>query len=952
MSSSIIKSAKSSPVFILITFLIFSCDFKKSDPKTSPSMPVLEDLTIEAFNLNSITLGQPTFSIQGNPEPSILAYIGEEGTISVKDTTVSNYTEGTIDVSSGSYTFAGLSSDTAYRIIVVAKNSEGSSVRQVTQNTDYTVKAPVMNNLKIIDTTEDTIILDKPEFSVTGKPDASISAYIGLEGTISISGTSVSDYTDGPMDVAAGGCAFTGLQTNSLYRIIVVAENSEGFSVRQILQSTDLTAPVLFDLETIKVDTYSIEIGQLYYSTVGNPIPAGRVYIGIDGVISVTGSEVTGYEQGPVEPSSDKYLFTGLLPYTDYRIIAVAENDKGFSVKETVRKTDGAAPILNNLQMICPDDTTAILERPAFFNTGYPAPKITAYYGIEGNISISGASVSGYMGQPVVISSDPSPEFVFADLELAQYYRIIVVAENIKGSSVRQIVRHGVGVSPELNDLVVTNRDKQSITLSRASFYKNGYPAANVSGYIGYDGQITVSGVTVSNKIAGPVDLLAGDYTFSSLISNKKYKIIAIAANTEGNSVKTITCQTSDGWGSPEIVVSDITKNADIPAAAIDTNGNIIIVWSQSGTVYANRYKTGTGWEGVTSLGPGYNPRVVIRNANGDAAAVWASSYRIKAMNYMTATGWQTTKTYDLGEGYNLIGAASDMSTMTYVVWTWYTNTGYTLVGNFLRQYTPTILVNGTSSIFVISNNISNAKISVNGINKCTIFWQQSYTTSYNYGFSTRYATVNKLNANKWSPGVSLENNGTNITGNYNVFNSISGSFEAIWQDKTDVRNSTFGASSGLDWSQNQTVGSSGYNPNIVVDSSGNKTAVMWKKIMPYLYNIFIRRFKTADGIWSEPENSVAGLTSNPDESAIAIDNNGCINLIWKQNITTGQTNSTVMASRYNPETDSWSVPLPISSLFENASNPVMSFNASGSGVAVWKQFNGSNWVIYANRYR
>ena len=106
--------------------------------------PVLDDLVITNTDSSSITLQKPTFSTAGNPAPTVQAYIGLNGTISVSGSTVSGSIQGPIDVSAGDNQFSSLSSSTDYHIVVVAQNTEGYSVKQITQSTpsnDATLKA-------------------------------------------------------------------------------------------------------------------------------------------------------------------------------------------------------------------------------------------------------------------------------------------------------------------------------------------------------------------------------------------------------------------------------------------------------------------------------------------------------------------------------------------------------------------------------------------------------------------------------------------------------------------------------------------------------------------------------------------------------------------------------------------------------------------------------------------
>jgi hypothetical protein len=307
---------------------------------TTGIAPVLNSLSISGYDASSITLARPTLSTTGNPTPSIGAYIGLNGTITVSNATVSGAQQGPINVTSGGYQFSGLNPGTSYRIIVVAINSAGYSIQQITQNTAGATVAPVLNSLAISGSDASSITLAKPTLSTAGNPTPTVQAYIGLSSTIAVSGKTVSGSTQGPVDVSAGGYQFSGLSANTSYKIIVVASNSVGYSVQQITQSTATIAPVLNSLSISAYDAYTITLARPTFSTAGNPAPTVRAYIGYSSTISVSGSTVSGALQGPIDVSSGGYQFNNLNDSTSYKIIVVASNSAGYSVQQISQTTD------------------------------------------------------------------------------------------------------------------------------------------------------------------------------------------------------------------------------------------------------------------------------------------------------------------------------------------------------------------------------------------------------------------------------------------------------------------------------------------------------------------------------------------------------------------------------------------------------------------------------------
>ncbi len=401
---------------------------------------------------------------------------------------------------------------------------------------------PVLNNLSIIDTDYESITIDLPSFSTEGSPIPEVNAYIGTVNNIQITGAEVTNFIEGPVDVSFNAYQFTGLDPDTAYKILVVAFNSEGYSVKEIIQSTSGIAPVLNDLALGSVTATSIALEQPTFATAGNPEPDMQAYIGIDGTISISGSIVTNFIEGPVDVSEAGYEFDSLNVNSTYRIVVVAHNSEGHSVKQVVQSTSGIAPVLNNLSIESFDETSITVSQPTLSIAGNPTPSIVAYIGYNGNISIDGTVVSDSIAGPVDVSTGSHQ---FTGLDVYNGYKIIVVAENDEGSSVKEIYQDTSGIVPVLNDLAIENFDSSSITLERPTFSVAGNPVPTVYAYLGREGTIAVTGNTVSNSLEGPINVSSGGYQFSGLDDNSSYKIIVVSENDEGSDVKSILCQTS-----------------------------------------------------------------------------------------------------------------------------------------------------------------------------------------------------------------------------------------------------------------------------------------------------------------------------------------------------------------------------------------------------------------------
>lgn len=512
----------------------------------------------------SITINAPTFSAGGNPGPTIEAYIGVQGTITVNGPSVENFVQGPVSAAGGC-AFTGLSPETAYSIYVIAHNSAGYSILN-TANQGTGMTAPVMNALAVPAFDATTITLAKPTFSVAGNPlPSSVQAYIGLNGTIQIDGsgtvTGQLPVVGGPFDVSDGGHQFTGLTLGTAYRIIVRARyGASSFIFRDILPSTSGidVAPILNDLSISAHNNISITLAAPTYHTPGVPAAAADAYIGLDGTISVTGSTVSNATASQVPYTTG--VFGGLTPGSRYRIIVVAHNGvSSYSVRQIVQGTGAIAPVLNDIAISGTTVNSITVAAPTYAVAGSPTPTLDAYIGLNGTISVNGSTVSGSSGSQL-----PFTGVAFSGLAANTVYRVIMVARNAQGYSVKEIVQRTGAAAPVLNDLVLSSFDAGSIVMATPTFSTAGYPAPTVTFYIGPAGgatPISIKGSVVSNSTASN-----GTGSFSGLTANTEYRIYAVAQNATGYSVRQIVQRTA---------------GATIAAPALD---NLIISNFETGT--------------------------------------------------------------------------------------------------------------------------------------------------------------------------------------------------------------------------------------------------------------------------------------------------------------------------------------------------------------------------------
>ncbi len=492
--------------------------------------------------------------------------------------------------------------------------------------TDPSSVAPVMNALVITASDSSSITLSQPTFGTAGSPVPIVAAYIGVSGTITISGSSVNNYEQGPIDASSGDCTFTGLSANTTYKIVVIAQNTAGYSVQSIIQSTASIAPVMNNLVITASDLSSITLGQPTFSTAGNPIPVVRAYIGIDGTITVSGSTVSNSTQGPVSVATSTCQFSSLSTNTTYRIIVVAENSQGYSVKQIVQSTAAITPVLNALSISSFDATTITLAQPTFSIAGNPTPTVLAYLGLSASISVTATSVSSYLQGPVNVATSSKQ---FTSLSAATAYKIIVVAENSAGYSVQQITQSTTSTVPVLNPLVISASDASSITLDLPTFFAGGNPAPTVNAFLGVDGIIFASGTNVFGATQGPFDVSAAGRLFSGLSTSTMYRIIVVATNAGGSSVQQTTLYVYNStalrvYGQGGSFITNTSNNGGISANSLNTPYRITVtstgVYIADG--YNNRvlYYSGTSTTATRVYGQGGSFTTSTPNNGGISA--------------------------------------------------------------------------------------------------------------------------------------------------------------------------------------------------------------------------------------------------------------------------------------------------------------------------------------------
>lgn len=159
-------------------------------------------------------------------------------------------------------------------------------------------------------------------------------------------------------------------------------------------------------------------------------------------------------------------------------------------------------------------------------------------------------------------------------------------------------------------------------------------------------------------------------------------------------------------------------------------------------------------------------------------------------------------------------------------------------------------------------------------------------------------------------------------------------------------------ASPARSWGVAQTIGvtngSHAFGPQVAVHANGHAVAVWYQFTSSGRSDIWANRYTPATG-WGTAELIEADDAGPANDVQIAMDANGNAIAVWRQH---DGTRNNIRANRYDAAAARWGTVEPIETDDAgNASAPRVALNPAGNAVAVWHQFDGVRNNIWANRY-
>jgi len=416
---------------------------------------------------------------------------------------------------------------------------------------------------------------------------------------------------------------------------------------------------------------------------------------------------------------------------------------------------------------------------------------------------------------------------------------------------------------------------------------------------------------------------------------------------------------TLDGsWQGAALIESD-TGTTTYPQVAVDTSGNAVAVWLQyDGTrnnIWANRFDVLSGsWQGATLIesdtGDASSPQVAVDDS-GNAMAVWyqsdGSDYSIYANHFdALSSSWQGAALIESGTGRAYSPqVAVDTNGNAIAIW-------YQYDGTYSNIYTNRfdVLSGSWQGAVLIENDNTdsayNPQVVIDTNGNAMAIWYQSDGTRNNI-LANRFHVL----SGSWQ-GATLIESGTGNAYNPQIAVDDSGNAMAIWYQSDGTRNNIWanhfdvlsGSWQGAALIESDTGDAS--SPQVAVDDSGNAMAV-WYQSDGSAYSIYANHFDALSGSW-QGAALIENNTGYADLPQVAVDASGNAIAVWRQY---DGTPSNIYTNRFDVLSGSWQEAALIENDTGNAYSHQVAVGANGNAIAVWYQYDGTYFNIYANRF-
>ncbi len=337
-----------------------------------------------------------------------------------------------------------------------------------------------------------------------------------------------------------------------------------------------------------------------------------------------------------------------------------------------------------------------------------------------------------------------------------------------------------------------------------------------------------------------------------------------------------------------------------------------------------------------------YSPRIAS-NGN-DYAVIWIqdSPQRLGVNVYTGSWSFGTAALLDTatiysagghqivsnGDGYSVIWYKYDGARYNVYNRTYYNSSGYSWSAR-------TDIDGSTNSAYMGAEN----SISSNGTGYAVTFRR------YNGTVYDVFAVINAAGDNTWGTAAALESAAGSVSGSPIISSNGSG-YASLWSqyDGSSTYDLFSSVYNGTSWSGGAAIEAGStpiYSGYFKLDSIGSKYVASWIQQVSSLNHIYANVY---DNGWSPTVEQLDSATSSTSIPEIELNPN--VNEIV---VTWSETGAGVFTNVYDDSSWSTQTALTTTAFGGSSYSPRLTSNGNGRTLAIWRQYSGSNYNLYAN---
>lgn len=410
-------------------------------------------------------------------------------------------------------------------------------------------------------------------------------------------------------------------------------------------------------------------------------------------------------------------------------------------------------------------------------------------------------------------------------------------------------------------------------------------------------------------------------------------------------------------WKTAGLIESSNAGSARNPQVALDDSGRGIAVWEQFQggryKIWANRYE-GSGWgtPGLIELdsgGAALSPQVAINDA-GQAFAVWQQDSGARNniwANRFDNGGWGTAELIqeDQAGDASAPQIAINDDGQALAVWQQSNGSGLKIWANRFNGS-----VWGTEVMIQPSEDAGSGNVVTSSLPKIVLdtngrglaVWLESNEVSAS-------VWANRFDGTNWGEAEQIQVNPGADAQSPQIAITSDGEAIAVWAESDGFRDNIWANRfNGNSWGTAELIETDNAGtasaPQIALDDGGLAVAA-WQQFDGSVLNIMANRFE--NGAWGGAELIETDGANSGRKPQVALDANGRALAVWEQ---FDGAQFRVWANRFDG--DSWGEPELIETATGgSASVPQVALDAEGHGLSVWHQFDGARDNIWANRF-